>query len=172
MGVDNIPNYKCLLSGTNMALIQFKVGYLRREAPMRKLFISVATLQFALSAATAQPATTSTDNLSVLLNKRGNVSKILANRTTKPLVHLEIVIKLEFVVVLPLVALQSITDPYLIAGATSESGITSVYAGGPTAKTGVSKSTYRRHDRCAPLHTVRNQARVTTVQMGSLPQFG
>ena len=98
---------------------------------MRKLFISVAALQFALSAATAQPATTSTATQSAL-DKRGNVSKILANRTTKPLVHLEIVVALESVVVLPLVALH-LLPPHLIAGATSESGIASVYAGGPTA---------------------------------------
>jgi hypothetical protein len=99
---------------------------------MRKLFISVAALQFALSAATAQPATTSTATQSASLDKRGNVSKILANRTTKPLVHLEIVVALESAVVLPLVALH-LLPPHLIAGATSESGIASVYAGGPTA---------------------------------------
>ena len=102
------------------------------SAPMRKLFISVAALQFALSAATAQPATTSTATQSASLDKRGNISKILANRTTKPLVHLEIVVALKSVVVLPLVALH-LLPPHLIAGATSESGIASVYAGGPTA---------------------------------------
>jgi rare lipoprotein A len=95
---------------------------------MRKLFISVAALQFALSAATAQPATTSTATQS----KRGNVSKIFANKTTKPLVHLEIVVAPESALVLPLVALH-LLPPHLIAGATSESGIASVYAGGPTA---------------------------------------
>ena len=92
---------------------------------MRKLFISVAALQFALSAATAQPATTSTATQSASLDQRGNVSKILANRTAKPLVHLEIVVA-------PLVALH-LLPPHLIAGATSESGIASVYAGGMTA---------------------------------------
>jgi rare lipoprotein A len=97
---------------------------------MRKLFISVAALQFALSAAIAQPATTSTATLSASLDKRGNVSKVLANRTTKPLVHLEIVVA--SALVLLLVALH-LLPPHLIAGATSESGIASVYAGGPTA---------------------------------------
>jgi rare lipoprotein A len=96
---------------------------------MRKLFISVAALQF-VSAATAQPATTSTATQSASLDQRGNVSKILANRTAKPLVHLEIAS--ESAVVLPLVALH-LLPPHLIAGAASESGIASIYAGGMTA---------------------------------------
>ena len=101
---------------------------------MRKLFISVAALQFVLSAATAQPATTSTSTAtqSASFDQRGNVSKILANRTAKPLVHLEIVVASEPAVVLPLVALH-LLPPHLIAGAASESGIASIYAGGMTA---------------------------------------
>jgi rare lipoprotein A len=132
--VDNIPNYKCVLSEQIWRSFNSKVGYLHREAPMRKLFISVAALQFVLSAATAQPATTSTSTAtqSASFDQRGNVSKILANRTAKPLVHLEIVVASESAVVLPLVALH-LLPPHLIAGATSESGIASVYAGGPTA---------------------------------------
>ena len=97
---------------------------------MQKLFLSVAALQFALSAATAQPATTSTATQSASLGQRGN--KILANRTTKPLIYLETVAAPESAVVLPLVALH-LLPPHLIAGATSELGIASVYAGGLTA---------------------------------------
>jgi peptidoglycan lytic transglycosylase len=130
--VDNIPNYKCVLSEQIWRSFNSKVGHLHREAPMRKLSISVAALQFVLSAATAQPATTSTATQSASLDQRGNVSKILANRTAKPLVHLEIVVASESAVVLPLVALH-LLPPHLIAGAASESGIASIYAGGMTA---------------------------------------
>jgi rare lipoprotein A len=121
--MDNVPNYKCVLSEQTGAHSIQKWGICVEKRPMRKLFVSVAALQFALSAATAQPAS---------LDKRGNVSKILVNRTAKPLVHLEIVVAPESAVVLPLVALH-LLPPHLIAGATSESGIASVYAGGPTA---------------------------------------
>jgi peptidoglycan lytic transglycosylase len=99
---------------------------------MRKLFINVAALQFALSAATAQPTTTSSATQSASLDQRGSVSKILTKRTTKPLVHLETVVAPESIVLLPLVALH-LLPPHLIAGATSESGIASVYTGGLTA---------------------------------------
>ena len=99
---------------------------------MRKLFISVAALQFALSAATAQPPPTSAQTQSASLDQPGNDNEILANRTTKPLVHLVILSPSETMVALPLVALH-LLPTHLILGATSETGIASVYSGGLTA---------------------------------------
>jgi rare lipoprotein A len=98
---------------------------------MQKGFISFVALQFALSAATAQPAPTSTATQSASLDQRGNVSEILTNGAAKPLVHL-VVLSAPETIAPPLVALH-LLPTYLIAGATSESGIASVYAGGPTA---------------------------------------
>jgi rare lipoprotein A len=99
---------------------------------MRKIFISVTILQFALSVATAQPTPTSAQTPSASLDQPVNDSEILAKRTTKPLVQLVILSPPETIVVLPLVALH-LLPTHLIAGATSESGIASVYAGGVTA---------------------------------------
>jgi rare lipoprotein A len=99
---------------------------------MRRLFISVAALQFALSVATAQPAPTATATQSASLDQRSNVSDIITKKTTKPLVHLVILSPPETIAVLPLIALH-LLPTLLIAGATSESGIASVYAGGLTA---------------------------------------
>ena len=99
---------------------------------MRRLFISVVALQFALSVATAQPASTSTGTQSVSLDQRSNVGAIIINETAKPLVHLELLSPIETVAVLPFVALHPLLSG-LIGGATSESGIASVYAGGMTA---------------------------------------
>ena len=97
---------------------------------MRRLFISAAILQFALSVATAQPAPTG--NHSASLDQRSMAAAIIANETTKPLVRLELLSPHEAVIVLPLVALR-LLQRGLIGGATSESGIASVYAGGRTA---------------------------------------
>ena len=99
---------------------------------MRKLFIGVAALQFALSSAAAQPAPASTPTQSASLDPESNVSEILTNRATKPPVHLEILAAPETMLVLPIVALH-LLPTHLIAGATSESGVASVYAGGLTA---------------------------------------
>jgi rare lipoprotein A len=99
---------------------------------MRKLFISVAALQFALSAATAQPASTSAATQSASLDQPGSISEVLTNRITKPPSHLEILAAPETILVLPLVALH-LLPTHLIAGAISQSGIASVYAGGLTA---------------------------------------
>ena len=102
---------------------------------MRRLFISVVALQFALSVATAQPASTSTGTQSVSLDQRSKVGAIIINETAKPLVHLELLSPLETVAVLPFVALHPLLSG-LIGGATSESGIASVYAGGRAASGG------------------------------------
>jgi rare lipoprotein A len=99
---------------------------------MRRLFISVAALQFALSAATAQPASTSAATQTASLDQPDNVSDILTNGAAKPLVHLVVLSPSETVASLPFVALH-LLPAYLIEGATSESGIASVYAGGLTA---------------------------------------
>ena len=123
---------------------------------MQRLFISVAALQFALSVATAQPAPTSTATQSASLDQRSNVSEIRTKKTAKPLVHLELLSAPETVVVLPVVALHLLLTG-LIGGATSESGIASVYAGGRTASGEWRASAYQRHDRCAPFHTVWNE---------------
>jgi rare lipoprotein A len=97
---------------------------------MRRLFISAAILQFALSAATAQPA--STGSHTETLDQRNDVVAILTDKTAKPLVRLELLSPPETVVALPLVSLHLLLAG-LIGGATSESGIASTYAGGLTA---------------------------------------
>jgi rare lipoprotein A len=99
---------------------------------MRRLFIRVAAFQFALSVATAQPAPTSTATQSESLDQRGHVSEINTKKTAKALVHLEVLSAPATVGVLPLVALHLLLTG-LIGGATSESGVASVYAGGMTA---------------------------------------
>jgi rare lipoprotein A len=99
---------------------------------MRRFFISVAALQFALSVATAQPASTSTGTQSASLDQRSEVGEIIINETAKPPVHLELLSAPGTVVVLPVVALHLLLTG-LIAGDTSESGIASIYDGGPTA---------------------------------------
>jgi rare lipoprotein A len=104
---------------------------------MRRLFISGAALQFALSVASAQPAPTATVIQpaviqSASLDQRGKVDEIIIDETAKPLVPLELLIPPEAVVALPVVALQLLLTS-LIGGATSESGIASIYAGGMTA---------------------------------------
>jgi rare lipoprotein A len=99
---------------------------------VRRLFISVVALQFALSVATAQPASTSTGIQSVSLDQRSKVGAVIINETAKPLVHVELLSPIETVAVLPFVALHPLLSG-LIGGATSESGIASVYAGGRTA---------------------------------------
>jgi rare lipoprotein A len=97
---------------------------------MRRLFISVAALQFALSVASAQP--TSTANQSASLDQRSNASEINTKETAKPLVPLDVLSAPETIVALPLVALHLLLTG-LIGGATSESGFASVYTGGMTA---------------------------------------
>jgi rare lipoprotein A len=99
---------------------------------MRWPFISVAALQFALSVAAAQPAPTLTGAQSASLDQRSKVGAIIVNETAKPLVHLELLSAPETVVVLPIVTLHLLLTG-LIGGATSESGIASVYGGGRTA---------------------------------------
>jgi hypothetical protein len=73
---------------------------------VRRLFISVVALQFALSVATAQPASTSTGTQSVSLDQRSKVGAIIINETAKPLVHVELLSPIETVAVLPFVALH------------------------------------------------------------------
>jgi rare lipoprotein A (peptidoglycan hydrolase) len=99
---------------------------------MQRLFISVAALQCALSAATAQPAPTSTATQLASLDQRSKVGKIITKKTAKPLVNLELLSAPETVVMLPVVALHLLMTG-LNSGATSESGIASIYTGGQTA---------------------------------------
>jgi len=99
---------------------------------MQRLFISVAALQFALSVATAQPAPNSTMIQSASFDQRSKVGEIIIDGTAKPLVPHELLTAPETVVMLPVVALHLLLTG-LIGGATSESGIASVYAGGRTA---------------------------------------
>ena len=100
---------------------------------MRRLFISAVGLQLALSVATAQPAPTSTGAQLASIDQRSVVgATIIIKKTAKPLVHLELLSPIETVAVLPFVALHPLLSG-LIGGATSESGIASVYAGGRTA---------------------------------------
>jgi hypothetical protein len=82
---------------------------------MRRLFIIVAALQFALSVATAQPAPTSTETPSVSLDQRSTVGAIIIIERAKPLVHLELLSKPETVAVPPLVPLHLLL-PGLIGG--------------------------------------------------------
>lgn len=97
---------------------------------MRRLFIDAAILQFALSVAAAQPA--STASLPDSPDHREKVAAIVTNETGRPLVRLELLSPPETVVALPLVTLRLLLTG-LIGGATSESGIASIYAGGQTA---------------------------------------
>jgi len=100
---------------------------------MRRFFISVVGIQLALSVATAQPAPTSTGTQLASIDQRGVVgATIIIKKTAKPLVHLELLSPIETVAVLPLVALHPLLSG-LIDGATSESGIASIYSGGQTA---------------------------------------
>ena len=99
---------------------------------MRRLFISAAAFQFALSVATAQPAPTSPVIQSASLDQRSKVDEIIIDGTAKPLVPLELLSAPETVVVLPVVALHLLMTG-LNSGATSESGIASIYTGGQTA---------------------------------------
>ncbi len=99
---------------------------------MRRVFISVAVLQFALSVATAQPAPTSSGTPSASLDQRSKVGAIIIIEPAKPLVNLELLSGPETVVLLPLVALH-LLPPRLIGGAASESGNASIYAGGLTS---------------------------------------
>lgn len=97
---------------------------------MRRLFISAAILPFALSVATAQPA--STGRQSESLDQRDKAIAIVTDKSTKPLVRLELLSPPETAVALPLVTLHLLLTG-LIGGATSESGLASIYAGGSTA---------------------------------------
>jgi rare lipoprotein A (peptidoglycan hydrolase) len=69
---------------------------------------------------------------SASLDQHGKVGAIAVVETSKPLVHLQLLSHPETVVVLPLVALQLLL-PSLIGGATSQSGIASIYSGSMTA---------------------------------------
>lgn len=97
---------------------------------MRRFFISAATLHYALSVAIAQPA--STAGLLEPLDQRDKAAAIVADVTSKPLVHVEILSPPETAIALPLVTLRLLLTG-LIGGATSETGIASIYAGGATA---------------------------------------
>lgn len=93
---------------------------------MRIVLISIAIFQFATAAATAQPVPD-------LLAIRPAVLDVdTSGKTAKPVVRLEVLSPPETVVVLPLVALHLLLTG-LIGGATSESGLASVYSGGRTA---------------------------------------
>lgn len=94
---------------------------------MRIVLLSIALFQFTLSVATAQPVPDLPTIRPALLDV-GDVS----GKTAKPAARLEILSPPETVVVLPLVALHLLLTG-LIGGATSESGIASVYSGGRTA---------------------------------------
>ena len=95
-----------------------------------RLIISVAIFQIALSAATAQPA--STGGHSDSLDQRDKVAAILTDKAAKPAVRVELLSPHETVIALPLVTLRLLLTS-LIGGATSESGLASIYAGGKTA---------------------------------------
>ena len=100
---------------------------------MQRLFISVAALQFALSVASAQPAPTLIAIQSASPDQRNDLNETNAKKAAKPLVHIEVLSPPETVVALPLVSLHLLLTG-LIGGATSESGIASVYTGGMTAR--------------------------------------
>lgn len=97
---------------------------------MQRLFISIAVLQYVLSVASAQPVSTSTGAPSSSLDRWSAIPAIIISKTTKPVVHLELLDAHE--TVLPLLPLHLLL-PGLIGGATSETGIGSVYPGGMTA---------------------------------------
>lgn len=97
---------------------------------MRRLFISAAILQYALSVAIAQPAPNASPP--ALLDQRDTVAAIVADKTAKPVVRVELLSPPETVIALPLVTLHLLLTG-LIGGATSESGLASTYAGGQTA---------------------------------------
>ena len=97
---------------------------------MRRLFISAAILQFALSIAAAQPASSGSHSDSP--DQRDKVVAIVTDETAKPPVRLELLSPHETVIALPLVTLHLLLTG-LIGGATSESGLASIYAGGQTA---------------------------------------
>ena len=99
---------------------------------MRKVFIGVAALQFALSVATAQPAPTSTGTRSVSLDQRSKIGAVIIIETVKPQVHVELLSESETAAILPLASLRLLI-PGLIGGGTSESGNASIYAGGLTS---------------------------------------
>lgn len=92
--------------------------------------MSAAILHYALSIATAQPA--STASLPEPPDQREKVAAIVTDGTAKPLVRVELLSPPETVIALPLVTLRLLLTG-LIGGATSESGLASIYAGGPTA---------------------------------------
>ncbi len=94
---------------------------------MRFFFISAVICHLALSVANAQPAPT----LPVILPAVVDTSAV-KTKAGKPEIHLKVLGAVETAVVFPLVALQLLSTA-LIEGATSESGIASVYAGGMTA---------------------------------------
>lgn len=131
-GADNTSRLIVLFDGTNTTLFQFNRAGSRREASIRRLFISIAVLQITLSIATAQPVTNLTTTQSASLDQHSNASEISPNKAAKPRVHRAILSPPETVAVLPLAPLQLLLKS-LIGGATSESGIASVYAGGLTA---------------------------------------
>jgi rare lipoprotein A len=99
---------------------------------MQRLFISVAALQFALSAATAQPAPTSPATQSASFDQQSKLSEIITNKPAKPMVRLVLLIEPDAVAVPPIIALHLLLTG-LIEGATSQSGIASIYTGGQTA---------------------------------------
>ena len=82
--MDNIPNYKCVLSEQIWRSFNSKVGYLRREAPMRKLFISVAALQFALSAATPDLSLLASDELGLSQTERNSGERGKQGKRKRP----------------------------------------------------------------------------------------
>src|SRR6185312_6366182 len=94
---------------------------------MRRVVMGIVISGFTLSAAFAQSVQTLPAVRPALLD----VSDI-SGKAGKPAARLEVLSEAETVAVLPLVALQLLLAG-LIGGATSESGIASVYRGGLTA---------------------------------------
>lgn len=99
---------------------------------MRRLFIGLAAFQIALSPATAQQTAIPAKVQSVSLDQSANGGAIAVVQDPKLQSHLQLLLAPETAIVLPLAALQLLL-PSLINGATSQSGIASIYSGGMTA---------------------------------------
>ena len=67
------------------------------EARVQKLFIVVAALQFAVAAATAQPASQSV-NQSLSLDQQGKISELVTNQTPQPLTNVNFSVAIDGVV--------------------------------------------------------------------------
>jgi hypothetical protein len=68
-----------------------------KEARVQKLLIVAAALQFAVAAATAQPASQS-GNQSLSLDQQGKISELVTNQTPQPLTNVNFSVAIDGVV--------------------------------------------------------------------------